>query len=207
MVSIIIDEIKKTKPSFSIDINELNKLKKIIKDKAYLNFLESTNGGGILNNSLKFYGVLANQLDFEIFYNNFLFKRYFNELVEELFVFAEDAFGNQYGFLKNGKVVLVNIETAAFEFTLENFEDFAQKLFEDIDYFTGFSIMENWIKKHGLIDDHKRLCPKKPFIVGGGYEIENFYVLGKEDLFDFNSYLAKQIKDLPEGTEIQFKID
>lgn len=207
MITDIIKEIKKRKKSFLIDLSELKKVEKTLSDVDYLKFLELTNGGGILNQSIIFYGVLPNELENEIFYNNFLFKKFYGELVLDIFLFAEDSFGNQFGFLKDGKIIFINIETALIEFTFDNFNDFAIKIFENLDYFSGFSVMKKWIDRFGMIEGTKRLCPKKPFVLGGGFEIDNFYSLDKKELFDFYSYIAKQIKDLPDGVQIEFKIE
>lgn len=207
MITDIIKEIKKRKKSFLIDLSELKKVEKTLSDVDYLKFLELTNGGGILNQSIIFYGVLPNELENEIFYNNFLFQKFYGELISDIFLFAEDSFGNQFGFLKDGKIIFINIETALIEFTFDNFNDFAIKIFENLDYFSGFSVMKKWIDRFGVIEGTKRLCPKKPFVLGGGFEIDNFYSLDKKELFDFYSYIAKQIKDLPDGVQIEFKIE
>ncbi|MGN6492794.1 MAG: SMI1/KNR4 family protein [Agriterribacter sp.] len=205
MISRLISEVKKNKESFSIDVEEIKKIKKIVFDKSYLYFLEKTNGGGILDNSLIFYGVLPAKLNSEIFYNNFLFNKYYADLVSGVFLFGEDVFGNQFAFLEDGKIVLINIETASAEFTLNNFDDFVKQFFENMDYYSGNSILEKWLVKYGPVEEFKKLCPRKPFVIGGGYEIDNFYALDKEELFKFNSHLARQIKDLPDGVEIQIK--
>lgn len=206
MISKLISEVKKNKESFSIDPEEVKKVEKIVFDKSYLSFLKKTNGGGILENSLIFYGVLPTKLNSEIFYNNFLFNKYYKDLISDIFLFGEDVFGNQFGFLRDGKIILVNIETANAEFTLNNFDDFVTQFFENMDYYSGSSILEKWLVKYGAIGEFKKLCPLKPFVIGGSYEIDNFYALEKEELFKFNSYLARQIKDLPDGAEIQIKV-
>lgn len=113
---------------------ELDKVKNIVSDRDYLQFLELTNGGSVLDSALHFYGVLPIKLELEIFYNNFLFTKYYKELLSNIFVFAEDAFGNQFGFL-NESVVFFNIETASIDHIFKDFDQFVSELSNDLDFF------------------------------------------------------------------------
>ena len=206
MVSKLIKEIKKNSPDCNLDISEFNKLSQILLSKDYLSFLKETNGGSIFNTALHFYGVLSNEVDSEIFYNNYLLKKYYSQLINFLLAFAEDAFGNQYVFLEDNRIGLVNIETAEIDCLFTSFEHFITEVYKEPEYYTGYPIIKKWVQKNGLITDFKRLCPIKPFVIGGDYEIDNFYVLEKDKLLDYNSFIAQQIKDLPDGTVIQLKV-
>lgn len=205
MVSNLLKEIKKAKKD-NIDIHEYNKIKDLIADKDYLFFLLTSNGGFAFGNSLHFYGVLPNKIESEIFYNNFLFQKYYQDLIKVVLVFCEDTFGNQYAFLNDNKIAFINIETAEIEFLFTDFKNFVEEIYKETDFYTGFSIMEKWSLENGAISEFKRLCPKKPFVIGGDYTTDNFYALEKEKLLDYNSYIAKQIKNLPDGVQIQLKV-
>lgn len=192
--------------NLKIDETEMEKLSCLITDQEYLDFLRKVNGGSILNNAMNFYGILPNILELEIFYNNFLFNKYYSDLFPGVFVFAEDIFGNQFAFLKDGSVVFLNIETTEVMETFQNFKHFLSAISDDIDYYSGFSIAEKWEKSHVKIQLEQRVSPIKPFIIGGGYEVKNLHLLNKEKLFDYTSFIARQIKDLPDGTDITLKI-
>jgi hypothetical protein len=77
---------------------------------------------------------------------------------------------------------------------------------EDGDYLTGESLLARWESKNGYLNTGDRLCPKKPFVVGGEYDIENLSPLGIEKNLSYNSELAKQIHNLSDGTPIRFQI-
>ena len=188
------------------DEDEMNKLSKRLFDRSYINFLKKFNGGSILENSLNFYGVLPNPLELEFFYNNHLFGKYYGDLFPNVLVFAEDIFGNQFAFLENNKIGFINIETACIDDTFENFEYFISNFSSSPDYFSGFSIANKWIAKNGEIHPSQRLSPIKPFVIGGSYDLENLHLLEKESLFAYTSFLAKQIKDLPDGTNITLSL-
>jgi hypothetical protein len=188
------------------DESEMDKLSMILSDKEYLSFIKKTNGGSILNNALNFYGILPNVLELEIFYNNYLFGKYYGDMFSDVFVFGEDVFGNQFGFLKNNSIAFLNIETACIDNTFQSFNHFVSELSNAIDYYSGFSVVEKWIAKNGAIKPFQRLSPIKPFVIGGSYDIENFHLLEKESLLDYTSFIAKQIKDLPDGASITLNV-
>jgi hypothetical protein len=43
-----------------------------------------------------------------------------------------------------------------------------------------------------------------PSILGGEYNAENIGVISQQELITFSGYLAKEIKDLPDGAKIKF---
>jgi hypothetical protein len=199
------DEILRGKKALAIDTDEYRKVEQIIADKEYLYFLKQTNGGYIFQSSLHFYGVLPNEIESDIFYNTFLFQKYYKDALEINVVFGEDIFGNQFAFLKNNQIVFINIETAEAYETFDDFNSFSNTLFTDIDYYSGFSIVKEWENTKGKISIGERLCPIKPIVIGGTFSIDNFFSLKKEKLFDYSSYIAKQIKDTPDGTFVELK--
>ncbi len=112
MNSKLCDEILRGRTPLVIDLDEYQKIEQVIVDKDYLYFLRQTNGGYIFQSSLHFYGVLPNEIESNIFYNTFLFQKYYKDILEINVVFGEDIFGNQFAFLKNNQIVFINIESA-----------------------------------------------------------------------------------------------
>lgn len=58
----------------------------------------------------------------------------------------------------------------------------------------------------GILNYDERLTPKMPFVIGGEYSLKNIYVNKFEKIISFNSNLAKQIKNLPDGTKVEIQI-
>ena len=48
--------------------------------------------------------------------------------------------------------------------------------------------------------------PKKPFVLGGEYRIENLYLLNAVKAMHLRANLAVQIKNLPDGTSLTWNI-
>ncbi|WP_299464598.1 hypothetical protein [uncultured Microscilla sp.] len=118
-------------------------------------------------------------------------------------------FGNQFCFSKNG-IVLFNLESAEKEEVATSFEEFLTVMFnnsEDLDYYTGQSLIQEWQSLGNFLQDGERLCPKQPFIVGGEFEVENLHVKRFDKNFLYNSKIAHQISNLPDGTEIQIRVE
>jgi hypothetical protein len=48
-----------------------------------------------------------------------------------------------------------------------------------------------------------RLVPIRPFVLGGGFELENFHVLSELAAMRFRIDLYNQMKDTPDGSSVQ----
>ncbi|PWJ51225.1 hypothetical protein CLV98_1382 [Dyadobacter jejuensis] len=174
-------------------------------DSLYLEFIKASNGGFFYSKSLHMYSYGAYNLEHDIVNLNRTIKNEFGELAKDSFFFGQDLFGNQFGF-QGSRVVLFNIETGDFEDNSNSFSDWLGLLHEDGDFLTGESLLADWENSNALLGLGNRLCPKKPFVVGGEYQIENLSELGIVDNLSYNSELAKQIHNLPDGTPIRFQI-
>jgi len=60
-------------------------------------------------------------------------------------------------------------------------------------------------KKLGPLENGRRYCLKIPGILGGAYDEQNLATIALGELISFSGHLAGQIKDLPEGSKIEFK--
>ncbi|WP_254562857.1 SMI1/KNR4 family protein [Dyadobacter diqingensis] len=174
-------------------------------DSLYIEFIKASNGGFFYGKSLHMYSYVARDTEHDIVQLNKIIKDEFGDLTKNAFFFGQDLFGNQFGFLDN-LVVLFNIETGDFEANGNSFYDWLQLLHEDGDYLTGESLLAAWESENGYLSIDDRLCPKKPFVVGGEYQIENLSALGIVKNLSYNSELAKQIHNLSDGTPIRFQI-
>ena len=60
--------------------------------------------------------------------------------------------------------------------------------------------------KYGAQPVHRCFCLKIPGALGGAYEIENIGTVRIGELVRFAGDVANQIKDLPTGSKVEFKI-
>jgi len=58
----------------------------------------------------------------------------------------------------------------------------------------------------GVLEEGRRYCLKLPGPVGGTYSSDNLTTLRLIELIEFSGYLANQIKDIPDGTQIRLDV-
>jgi hypothetical protein len=85
-------------------------------------------------------------------------------------------------------------------------EGWARAILNDYQMLTGYSLAHEWQMRHGKLPVGKRLLPKMPFVSGGDFSIDNLYLSDAVEGMQFRAALAKQIRDMPDGTQISFKI-
>jgi hypothetical protein len=120
--------------------------------------------------------------------------------------FAEDVFGNQFA-IASDRVVLFDPETGRMEKVAQTLEDWARVVLGDYAYFTGYPVAHEWQKRNGPLRPGTRLMPKIPFVCGGEFAVSNLGPIEEREGMAFRASLARQIKDMPDGAAIQFKIE
>lgn len=51
-----------------------------------------------------------------------------------------------------------------------------------------------------------RLVPKTPFVLGGGYNLDNLYALEASESMRYRGSIATQLRDLPDGAAVQLRV-
>jgi len=120
--------------------------------------------------------------------------------------FAEDVFGNQFA-IASGRVMLFDPETGNSEEVSETLKDWARIVVDDCAYYTGYPVAHEWQVKNGALRPGTRLMPKIPFVCGGEFAVSNLALIEEREGMAFRASLARQIKDLPDGATINFKIE
>ena len=183
------------------------KLENKLIDKTYLEFTSMFNGAYFFNNSLHFFRCGHEVIDYQDIQliNKIIFKYYKNFLNDMLFFFAEDVFGNLFGFEQSEKIIMFNIESGDKEVISSDFNNYLNALFNDIEYFTGRKYASDPAISNQLNKGY-RLCPKYPFVLGGEYSSINLTLKWFEENYIFNSDIARQIKNHPDGTNFTISI-
>ncbi len=120
--------------------------------------------------------------------------------------FAEDVFGHQYCVRSDG-IYFFDPEVGTLEFIAENFESWSRLILEEFDFYSGFQIAHEWQVLNGCLQPEMRLMPKIPFVLGSRYELSNLYSLDAVKSMKTRASLAMQIKGLPDGGTVTFKVE
>jgi hypothetical protein len=190
-----------------LDLTVLTKLKKVIKDKEYFDFIiDSKNAGFFYQQSIQIYSFNHDYSFNDIEYLNQLLTDEYKIIFEDLFSFGQDLFGNQFCFNKlDGKIVFFNVEIGDRVVIADNFLGWIEEIYKRFDYYVAMNLLESWTSNNKL-ENSQRLCPKKPFVIGGVYELNNLYAGTFPASLRAYSNIARQLYDLPDGTKIEIKI-
>jgi len=134
-----------------------------------------------------------------------LWKSAYKVDFEMLLCFAENVFGEQFCILTD-KIVKLDPETGQLKDVASSMEDWAELMVENPDFYIGYSLAHTWQLKYGALAIGQRLAPKKPFILGGEFVVENLYAVDAVVGMRSRASISNQIKDVPEGAAITFDI-
>lgn len=172
-----------------------------------LETLKLRNGFYSLESALHFFPAQATEQEYGIseWNSDKLWRKSYERLEEGLLFFAEDIFGGQFC-IYGDKIYQFDPETASLEYMADGFEEWARKIIQDYDYYTGYSLAKEWQKKNGPIPKNNRLVPKLPFVMGGEFSLENLYLADSVTGMRDRANIANQIKNLPDGKRIHLKV-
>ncbi|MEM7038128.1 MAG: hypothetical protein AAF570_14180 [Bacteroidota bacterium] len=174
-------------------------------DQGYSEFLTEMNGGAFFEGALILYGN-SEQAGFDLQTVNALMQELYGKLVERKFFFGQDILGLQYYLDVKKKVVgQMNIETGEMEVIARHFPAFLAELENDLDYLTGLDLLRDYVEENGPLEFGARLCPMKPFVIGGEYEVSNLKAKNALENLKINAFVYHKIKDLPDGANVSFK--
>jgi hypothetical protein len=132
-----------------------------------------------------------------------LWKNEYGPLVQGLFFFAEDIFGNQFG-LSGEMVCFFDAETGQTEKIADCVGEWAEIILKDYEQLTSYPVAHWWQKQFGPIKASSRLMLKQPLALGGNYDLKNVFEVDRVEGMKLRGHIALQIKDLPDGTQIEF---
>jgi hypothetical protein len=183
----------------------IEKVESILSDYSYFSFIEKVNGGFFYDYSLQLYSINTSFEFHDIIKVNEVIKKEYGGIVADDFFFGQEIFGNQFGYSNDG-IIFLNSETGEREKIANNFDDWIEVLKADLDYLTGKNIAKVWNNSNVSFTPNERLYPKKPFVMGGEYKIENLFPLGYPKYISAYANIANQIHNLPNGTKLKLKI-
>lgn len=139
-------------------------------------------------------------------WNSFKLWRFeYADLADRALFFAEDALGNQFC-LHDARVRSFDAETGEMSDLADDLERWASQILKDYAVLTAYPLMHQWQTKNGALPVRKRLMPKTPFVLGGNYSLDNLYALDSVTAMRTRGNLARQLKDLPDGARVEFRV-
>ena len=126
-------------------------------------------------------------------------------MADGLLFFAEDVFGGQFCIRADG-VYQFDPETARTEKLASSLEGWADALLHNYKVLTGHPLAHEWQRLNGQLPSGIRLVPKRPFIAGGEFSVQNLFPLDAATSMRWRASIAVQIKDLPDGAQIRLKV-
>lgn len=127
------------------------------------------------------------------------------DVMRSLF-FAEDVFGTQFCMLDTS-VMRFDPEVGEFEPVADSIIDWIDFMCADIDVQTGRPVILRWQAKYSVLDYGEHLLPKVPFVLGGGYEIDQLYTMQEVKSMRWRASLAVQLRGLSDGDDVVVRID
>ena len=143
-------------------------------------------------------------LSLENWNRNELWRLEYPNIPADAVFFAEDIFGGQFAIQSNA-VTYMEPETGRFKRVASSFEEFVRRLLTDFRTLTGHRFAHDRQSANGPLGYGQRLAGKIPFVLGGAYDLENFYAARQPDLMRMRGHIAKQIAHLPEGAKVKLK--
>lgn len=169
--------------------------------------LRRKNGFYAFETALHFFPHSADEkaMSLEKWNEDGLWKGEYDGDLKSITFFAEDLFGGQFG-IEHSRIIKFDPESCEIQEFAENFNAWSLRILNDHDFETGYSLAVEWHRTHGPITPGKRLLPKIPFVLGGEFTIQNLYEVNSVKGMRFRADLCRQIKNLPNGTDIELKV-
>jgi hypothetical protein len=132
-------------------------------------------------------------------------REVYGDLTQGLFFFAEDLFGVQFAIAADG-VITFDPETGERTLLADDLDGWANALLTDYPALTGQPLAHAWQVAHGALKAEVRLMPKRPFVLGGEFSIDNLAPVDSTEGMRFRGDLAIQLRDLPDGSEVRLRV-
>jgi hypothetical protein len=129
----------------------------------------------------------------------------YGDQTEGLLFWAEDVFGCQFA-LNDGGVYRFDPETGEHEWLTPTLEAWSDMLLSNYKVETGYTVAHEWQLKHGALVSGHRLIPKQPFVLGGQFDADNLYALDAVKGMLFRAEIARQIRELPDGSSVELVV-
>ena len=124
--------------------------------------------------------------------------------IERAIFFGCNAFGDQFGVIE-GAYGMLDAETGQFEAIGATLDEWAEALMADSEFHLGTEQLAIWEQANERLRLHHRIVPKVPFVMGGSYDVNNYYAMELLSSLLLRGAIADQIYHLPDGAQVRFE--
>jgi len=110
-----------------------------------------------------------------------------------------DLFGGQFG-VSQGAVWRLEVETGEVRAHSSCLEEWAERVLEDRDFETGWSLGQEWQRRNRALRMFERLLPVVPFAMGGDFVPDNLVAVELNEALRMYGLLSQQLEGVPDGT-------
>jgi len=131
--------------------------------------------------------------------------RYFPDVLVDDIPFAEDALGDQF-LLRDKTVYKLSGETGEIASLDMSLLEFDTNVRADPDEFLELAPLERFRSEGGALEPGQLLSVMPPFVFSESADGVSFRAIPAAQRLSFLSKLARQIRDLPDGTQVKLKV-
>jgi hypothetical protein len=129
-------------------------------------------------------------------------------LPRELTVWLVNRFGDLFIVLPDGSVHVLDIGCGTFERVAESRDDFCARIDEpgNAENWLMMPLVDSLVSAGVALKPHECYAYKQLPILGGEYAVTNFAPLNAAEWIRGCGYLQKELRDLPDGTQVEFRV-
>jgi hypothetical protein len=127
-------------------------------------------------------------------------------LADDFFCFGQDIFGVQFAIRDNAEVVTFDPESAEVKPLGDSLEAWAAWLLANPDVRGAAGFARAYQNERGALEVGQRLVPLQFFVVGGGYDFDNFVVKDAVTAMRIRGPFAQQVHRLADGATIRIVV-
>ena len=168
-----------------------------------LDLLKTRNGFFAFETALVVLPTHGDMIALDIWNQSDSWRHYYQDcLPPSSICFAYDIFGCQFCIGRLG-VVSFNPETGETEPYAPTLDGWASNLLENYREDTGWPLAHDWQIQNRQILPTERLLPKKPFVLGGDFEVHNLVVVRSDIAMQKYAHLYRTVRDATDGSVIE----
>jgi hypothetical protein len=126
-------------------------------------------------------------------------------LVDSIVCFAQDVVGEQFAIVGD-KVVGFSAESGEIRPLANTIDEWACRILTEYEVLTAYPLAHEWQVRFRLLREGERLVPKKAFIFGGDYAVDNLYALEAVAAMRLRGDIYRQIRHLPDGAKVSISV-
>lgn len=128
-------------------------------------------------------------------------RRFYTKLPEALLFFAQDVLCCQFAIGESG-VWRLEPESGSLEQHADTLEQWAERVLADYPVEVAWTLAHEWQASHGPLVEGMRLVPRRPFLLGGDFDVQNLIPMEAAAAMENLGRLYAQVAAIPDGENV-----